>query len=92
MYSIIVWNLNCYNQLETAKQFRTIARTASRHSFLLQTERLAVGALLLGRINFMGADLNLVQRAVVFGTAMVGTLGYAASDTLVCLITVHHLK
>ena len=49
------------------------------------TERLAVGALILGRIGFMGTNQNAVQRAVVLGIAMVGAGLNGTFDALVCV-------
>ena len=54
--------------------------------FLLSGKRHTVCALILGRIAFMGADLNLAQRAVVLQIAMMGTLTNSALNCSVCLI------
>jgi len=56
------------------------------HFFLLLPERLAVGALVHGRILLMGAHQNLVQRAVVLALAMMGALLDSTFDALVCII------
>ena len=53
-------------------------------------ERLAVGALVLGRIGLMGTHQNPVQRAVVLSIAMVGTGLHGAFDALVRM-TIHSL-
>lgn len=58
-------------------------------SGLTQLEGIAVGALLLGRIHLMGADLYTVQRAVVRSTAMVCALVDAAVNALVCMTFFH---
>jgi hypothetical protein len=50
---------------------------------LLFAERLAVGALVHGRICLMGAHHNTLQGAVIFSIAMVGALLHSAGDTLV---------
>ena len=52
---------------------------------LLFAERLAVSTLVHSRILLVGAHHNAVQRAVVFGGAVVCTLLYGAFDALVCL-------
>ena len=57
---------------------------------LFLPERLAVGALIHGRICFVGTHQNLVQGAVVFGVAVIGAGLNGAFDALVC-ITVHVL-
>ena len=57
---------------------------------LFLPERLAVGALIHGRICFVGTHQNLVQRAVIFGVAMVGAGLDGAFDALVS-IAVHVL-
>ena len=59
---------------------------SQRHSAL--TEGLAVGALVHGRVGFMGAYQNPVQRAVVLVLAMMGALLDGAFDTFVGM-TVH---
>ena len=58
-------------------------------SGLTQLEGIAVGALLLGRIHLMGADLYTVQRAVVRSAAMVCALVDAAVNALVCMTFFH---
>ena len=50
---------------------------------LLLTERLAVGALVHGRVCLVSAHQNLVQGAVVLVTAMVSALCDGALDALV---------
>ena len=57
--------------------------------FLLLAEGLAVSALILGGIQLMGTDQNLLQRAEVLVTAMVGTLLNSAGDTFVGM-TIHN--
>ena len=59
---------------------------SQRHSAL--TEGLAVGALVHGRVGFMGAYQNGIQGAVVLGSAVVGALIYGTFDALVG-VTVH---
>ena len=56
--------------------------------YLLLPEGLAVGALVHGRILLMGANQDLVQRAVVLMAAVMGALLDSAFDALVC-VTVH---
>ena len=51
-------------------------------------EGLAVGALVLGGVHLVGAHQDLVQRAVVLVTAVMGALLDGALDALVCM-TVH---
>ena len=53
---------------------------------LLLAEGLAVGALVLGRIDLVGAHQDPVQRAVVFAVAVVSALLNGAFDALVCLV------
>ena len=55
---------------------------------LLLAEGLAVGALVLSGIHFVGADQNLVQRTEVLVLTMVCTLLDSTFNTLVC-VTVH---
>ena len=52
---------------------------------LLLAEGLAVGALILGRINLVGAHQNPVQGAVVLGVAVVSAGLNGAFDALVCM-------
>ena len=52
---------------------------------LLLAERLAVGALIHGGIQLMGAHQDPIQGTVVFGIAVIGTLLNGAFDALVCL-------
>ena len=59
-------------------------------SCLLHTEGLTVSTLLLCGIDFVGTDLNLIQRAVVFSAAVMGALGYSAGDALVGLVILKH--
>jgi hypothetical protein len=55
----------------------------ARSLLLLQLEALAVGALDLGGIGFVGADGDAVQTAVVGVLAVVGTVVDGALDALV---------
>ena len=55
---------------------------------LLFAEGLAVGTLIFGGIHLMGTHLDLVQRAVIRGIAVVSALLNGACDALVC-IAVH---
>ena len=55
---------------------------------LFLPEGLAVGALIHGRIGFVGTHQNLVQRAVVFGVTVIGAGLDGTFDALVC-IAVH---
>ena len=55
-------------------------------SKLLLAERLAISALINSRILLMSAHQNPIQRAVVFGIAVVGALLNGAFDTLICLV------
>ena len=50
---------------------------------LLSVERHAVGALLDGRVTFMGTDLDLLQRAIICIIAVMLALENAALDGLV---------
>ena len=52
---------------------------------LLLAEGLAVGALIHGGIQLVGAHQNPIQGAVIFGIAVIGTLLDGAFDALVCL-------
>ena len=63
-------------------------RQKRRRTFLLLAERLAVGALILGGIGFMGAHQNPVQRAVVLAVAVVSAGLDGAFDALVS-VTIH---
>jgi len=56
--------------------------------FLLLAEGLAVGALVCGGVDFVGTHQDLIQRAVVLVTAVMGALLDGALDALVCM-TVH---
>ena len=49
-------------------------------ALLLQLEALAVGALGLGGVRLVGADLDGVQCAIVFGGAVVSAAGDGALD------------
>ena len=53
--------------------------------FLLLAVGHAVGALIHGGVAFMGADQNLLQRAVVGGIAMMDALGNSTFNVLVCV-------
>ena len=57
---------------------------------LLLAEGLAVGALILGRIDLVGAHQDPVQRAVVLVLAVVCTLLHGAFDALVGM-TIHKI-
>ena len=59
------------------------------HWDLLCPEGLAVGALVLGGVGFMGAHQDPVQRAVILGVAVIGAGLYSTFDTLVCM-TIHN--
>ena len=52
---------------------------------LLLAEGLAVGALIHGRICFVGTHQNLVQGAVVFGVAVIGAGLNGAFDALISM-------
>ena len=52
------------------------------------TERLAVGALIHGGVNFVGAHENPIQRAVVLVLTVMGALVHGAFDALVGM-TIH---
>ena len=52
---------------------------------LLLAERLAVGALIHGGIQLVGAHQNPIQGAVIFGIAVIGTLLDGAFDALIGL-------
>ena len=52
---------------------------------LFLAEGHAVGALIHGGVAFMGADQNLLQRAVVGGIAMMDALGNSTFNVLVCV-------
>ena len=65
------------------------AAVAAAFLFLSLAEGLAVGALVLGGICFVGTHQNAVQRAIVLTVAMVGTLLNGTLNTLVC-IAVHN--
>ena len=56
-----------------------------RPGSLLLLEGLAVGTLIHGGICLVGANKDAVQRAVIFGIAVISTLLNGAFDTLVCL-------
>lgn len=58
---------------------------------LAKLKGLAVSALVHGRVCFMGANCDAVQRTVIICAAVVRTLGYSAADTFVC-IAFFHLK
>ena len=64
------------------------AAAAAAFDFLLPAEGLAVSALILSRIHFMGAHQNAVQGAIVLAVAVVCTLLNGAFDALICM-TVH---
>ena len=53
--------------------------------FLLDLERVAVGAVGLGGIGFVCADTDLVERAIVFAGAVVLALLDGAFDRVVCV-------
>ncbi len=57
---------------------------------LFETEGLAVGALLLGRVDLMGTDLDFIQRTVILTAAMVGALAHGAGDALVGIVVLIH--
>lgn len=52
-------------------------------TLLLPLEGFAVGALILGRIGFMGTNQNAVQRAVILVPAVICALLDGALDTLI---------
>ena len=56
---------------------------------LFLSERLAVGALIHGRVGLMGADGDVVQRAVITAAAVVGAILNIAADRVVCIIQIH---
>lgn len=55
---------------------------------LFLAEGLAIGALILGRVRFVGTHQDPVQGAVVFAVAVVSTLLDGAFNTLVGM-TIH---
>ena len=57
---------------------------------LLLAEGLTVGALVHGRVHFMGTNQNMIQRAVVLALAVMGTLMDGTLDTLVC-VAIHNV-
>ena len=65
------------------KYYDANAAAFAAASPLLFTEGLAVGALVHGRIGFMGAYQNPVQGTVVFGVTVVSALRDGAFDALV---------
>lgn len=71
------------------KSVCTIFWSGRRSSFLFAAERLAVCALALRRVGFMGTNRDGIQRAVVAGGAMVCALGHRTADRLVCLTLIH---
>ena len=59
---------------------------------LALAEGLAVGALVLSGICFVGADQNAIQRAVVLAVAVISALLYGAFDALVGMaVHIHFL-
>ena len=62
------------------------ADAAANLAVLLLPERLAIGALILGGVGFVGAHQNPVQGAVILAVAVIGTLRYGAFNTLVGMI------
>ena len=57
---------------------------------LLSFKGLAVGALVERRVCFVGADLDLIQCAVVIAAAMVLALEHGAFDALVGVLVIIH--
>jgi hypothetical protein len=53
---------------------------SAKRRILLQLEAVAVDALLLSGIGFMGADLNCIQAAVIVALAMVCAVVHGALD------------
>ena len=49
-------------------------------------EGLTVGALILSRIGFVGADQNAIQRAVVLSIAVISAGLNGTLDALVCIV------
>ena len=72
-----------YLRQEKKRQQKAAAQRA-----LALTERLAVGALILCGIGFVGAHQNPVQRTVVFAVAVISTGLDGAFDALVGM-TIH---
>ena len=64
------------------------AADAAAFMLLSLAERLAVGALILRGVGFMGTNQNAIQRAVVLAVAVICAGLNGAFDTLVC-IAVH---
>ena len=62
---------------------------AAAHGKLLSAEGLAVGALLVGGVHLVGAHLNTIQRTIIGGVAVIGTLLDSTGDTLVC-VAIHN--
>ena len=67
------------------RQAKKKAAAYCRRTKLLFTERLAVGALILGGICLMGTHQNAIQGAVVLAVAMVCAGLYGAFDGLVSM-------
>jgi len=60
-------------------------------SFLLLDEGQTIGTLIHGGVTLMGADFDLIQRAIVLQCTVVCTLGHGAFNRLVCLHIHSHL-
>ena len=56
---------------------------------MFEFKRFTVGALIHGWVEFMGADGNAVERAVVLILAMVSTLLNRTFNALVCVTLFH---
>ena len=100
MYEVIVFigcekNINIEIKFFECLYYHTVFLSCSqekrwRHTAAtvksLFAERLAVGTLVHGRILLVGAHQNLIQRTVVFGITVIGTLLDGTFDALVCLV------
>lgn len=69
------------------------AARACAVELFFQFKRFAVGAVCLGWIQFMGTYHNVIQRTVVFLTAVMAALLYSTLNRMVCsTFTFTHLK
>ena len=82
-----------HNRWNAVRQAYRCAKEMRRHKpprfSLLLAEGHAIGALVHGRIGFVSANLDLVQRAVIFGFTVICALLDGASDALVC-VAIHN--
>ena len=75
---------NCFHYFRQ-EEIEKAAAFATAYSALSLAEGLAIGALIHGRIGFMGTHQNLVQRAVVLVLTVVSARLDGAFDALVCM-------